>query len=175
MADAQSNAGNSENAAKKGIEVKRPAKENIRDAIETENVFAADLYSPTYFPLGMRFMKSIHCAPWRGSITVFMKQTGKARACHISPICFHRLDQNPKFRHQRCFGYAFTLTGFFCVDEEECSSCKEVLKTRKYAYMETIGFRRKARSLIILSHYLEGVLLCLMYCHEISAGESTTH
>ena len=118
MADVQSNSGDSESAAKKGIEVKRPAKENIRDAIETEEVFAADLYAPTYFPLGMRFMKNIHCAPWIGPITVHMKQTGKARGCQISPICFHRLDQNTKLKHPLCFGCAFTLTGFFCVDED---------------------------------------------------------
>ena len=49
MADVQSNSGDSEGAAKKGIEVRRPAKENIRDAIETENVFAADLYTPPIF------------------------------------------------------------------------------------------------------------------------------
>ena len=64
MADFQSNSGDSESATKKRIEVKRPAKEKIRDAIETGNVFAADLYTLTYFPLGMRFMKNIHCAPW---------------------------------------------------------------------------------------------------------------
>ena len=118
MADVQSNSGDSEGAAKKGIEVRRPAKENIRDAIETENVFAADLYTPTYFPLGMRFMKHIHCAPWLESITVLMKQTGKTRACHISPICFHRIDQTAKTQHPLCYGCAFTLTDFFCVDEK---------------------------------------------------------
>ena len=36
--------------------------------------------------------------------------------------------------------------------------------------METIGSRREARSLLVRSHFLEGVLLCLMYCYESKAN-----
>ena len=85
MADAQSNSGESEDATKKGIEVRRPAKENIRDAMELEDIFAADLYAPTHFPLGRRFMEKIKYAPWIGPIKVLMKQTGSCGSATYEP------------------------------------------------------------------------------------------
>ena len=145
------------------VTIARPKPHNIRDAADVEGVILIDMCRPTYFPFGMRYVRKLEACDWAKPFIIRTKQSGKKRSYRISPICFHILSKELPKGHLLCEGCSYVLQGRLCVKEGGCTPCIQAAKQRKQVVMHTLGWHREARSVLDRSHFLEGMLWCLIY------------
>ena len=155
------------------LTIKRPRPENIREVQLVDDSFRADLLSPTFFPPGLGFVREMEQLDFVKPIVLRMKQMGRRRHYTISPICFHAIRKDPDADHYLCEGCAYALDARMCVKAGGCPECRRGYRTRGYAVMETIGSMREARSLLLRSHFMEGILWCLIYTYQSKENLAT--